>query len=190
MNVPTSETGTASSGMSVARQPCRKMNTTMMTSTSASNSVLTISFMPSVTAQRCVERDRVVHVGGKRCFISSINFLTPSAACDRVSAGQLIERDDRGRLSVESALEVVSLRAELDSRHVLDPHDRAVGVRANHDLAEFLRRLQSALRAHGVGVLLPFRHRLAADLARPGSRCSVLWMALMISGTVMPSLAN
>ena len=31
--VPTSDTGTASSGISVARQPCRKMNTTRMTST-------------------------------------------------------------------------------------------------------------------------------------------------------------
>ena len=30
--VPTSETGTASSGISVARQPCRKMKTTRMTS--------------------------------------------------------------------------------------------------------------------------------------------------------------
>ena len=29
-NVPTSETGTASSGISVARQPCRKTNTTMI----------------------------------------------------------------------------------------------------------------------------------------------------------------
>ena len=49
-NVPTSETGTASSGISVARQPCRKMKTTMMTRASASKSVLTISLMPSLTA--------------------------------------------------------------------------------------------------------------------------------------------
>ena len=48
--VPTSDTGTASSGISVARQPCRKTKTTMMTRTSASNSVLTISLMPSLTA--------------------------------------------------------------------------------------------------------------------------------------------
>ncbi len=50
-NVPTSETGTASSGIKVARKPCRKMKTTMMTSTSASKSVLTISSMPAVTAR-------------------------------------------------------------------------------------------------------------------------------------------
>ena len=46
--VPISETGTASSGMSVARQPWRKMKTTMMTRISASKRVLTISFMPSL----------------------------------------------------------------------------------------------------------------------------------------------
>ena len=49
MKVPTSDTGTASSGINVARQPCRKTNTTMITSTSASNSVFWISLMPSVT---------------------------------------------------------------------------------------------------------------------------------------------
>ena len=49
MNAPTSDTGTVSSGMSVARQFCRKMNTTMMTRATASNSVVTISLMPSST---------------------------------------------------------------------------------------------------------------------------------------------
>ena len=48
--VPTSDTGTASSGISVARQPCRKTKTTMMTRMRASTSVFTISPMPSVTA--------------------------------------------------------------------------------------------------------------------------------------------
>ena len=37
--VPISETGTASRGISVARQPCRKMKTTMITRTMASNRV-------------------------------------------------------------------------------------------------------------------------------------------------------
>ena len=35
MNVPMSETGTASSGISVARQPCRKRKTTRITSSRA-----------------------------------------------------------------------------------------------------------------------------------------------------------
>ena len=51
MNVPTSDTGTANSGMSVARQPWRNRNTTRMTSTRASNRVCSISLMPSVTAR-------------------------------------------------------------------------------------------------------------------------------------------
>ena len=50
MNVPTSDTGTASVGISVARKPCRKTKTTMMTRISASTSVLTISCMPALTA--------------------------------------------------------------------------------------------------------------------------------------------
>ncbi len=54
--VPTSDTGTASSGISVARQPCRKMKTTRMTRTSASIRVCLISLMPSVTA-RVVSRE-------------------------------------------------------------------------------------------------------------------------------------
>ena len=37
--VPTSDTGMASTGISVARQFCRKMNTTSTTSTSASKKV-------------------------------------------------------------------------------------------------------------------------------------------------------
>src|SRR5436190_20131497 len=47
--VPTKETGTAHSGISVARQPCKKMKTTKTTSASASNNVLTMSCNPSVT---------------------------------------------------------------------------------------------------------------------------------------------
>ena len=57
-NVPTSDTGTARSGMRVARHPWRKMNTTMMTRASASNRVWTISLIPSETA-RVVSRQTV-----------------------------------------------------------------------------------------------------------------------------------
>ena len=38
-------------------------------------------------------------------------------------------------------------------------------LRANNDLAKFLRRLQSTLRAHRVGEFLSARNRLAADLS-------------------------
>ena len=49
-NVPIRATGTASKGMSVARQPCRKIKTTMATRTSAMTSVRRMSCMPSETA--------------------------------------------------------------------------------------------------------------------------------------------
>ena len=39
------------------------------------------------------------------------------------------------------------------------------GFGAEHDVAELLLGLEAALGAHGVGELLPRRHRLAADLA-------------------------
>ena len=61
-NVPTSETGTASSGISVARQPCRKRYTTTITSTMAISSVSTISLMPSITARVVSSGNGVVHV--------------------------------------------------------------------------------------------------------------------------------
>ena len=44
-SVPISETGTASKGMSVARQLCRKMNITSTTSANASKNVSSTSFM-------------------------------------------------------------------------------------------------------------------------------------------------
>ena len=47
--MPTSDTGTAIIGMSVARQFCRKRKTTSVTRIIASTSVLMISLMPSVT---------------------------------------------------------------------------------------------------------------------------------------------
>ncbi len=48
-NVPMSEIGTARIGISVARQLCRKRNTTSVTSTKAMKSVFTTSFSDSVT---------------------------------------------------------------------------------------------------------------------------------------------
>ena len=51
LGVPISETGTAITGISVARQFCRNKNTTTITSTIASSSVLTVSEMPSLTGR-------------------------------------------------------------------------------------------------------------------------------------------
>ncbi len=137
--VPISETGTASSGISVARQPCRKMKTTIMTRTSASQRVLTISLMPSRTAWVVSSGMLVIEVGGEALLDLLHEPLDPVGGLDRVGAGQLVERENGGRLAVEAAGDVVGLGAQLDARHVLQPHDRAVRVGAQDDVAEFFR---------------------------------------------------
>ena len=50
MNVPISETGTVSSGISVARKFCRKMKTTSVTRITASTKVCTIDSIEASTA--------------------------------------------------------------------------------------------------------------------------------------------
>src|SRR5580658_4191077 len=86
-NVPTSDTGTANKGIKDARQPCRNIKTTSMTNASASQKVVPISRIPSVT-------DLVVSIGisyatsdGKRVFNSSISFLTPFSASTALELG-------------------------------------------------------------------------------------------------------
>ena len=50
MNVPMRETGTVSSGMIVARRFCRKMNTTIVTRTTASRNVWKMDSIEASTA--------------------------------------------------------------------------------------------------------------------------------------------
>ena len=50
MNVPISDTGTVSSGISVARKFCRKMNTTIVTRMIASTKVCRIDSIDASTA--------------------------------------------------------------------------------------------------------------------------------------------
>ena len=66
MNAPTSDTGTVINGISVARQFCRKMKTTMITSATASKSVCTISLMPSETGSVVSSETRYSMSRGKR----------------------------------------------------------------------------------------------------------------------------
>ena len=87
MNAPMSDTGTVMSGISVARQFCRKTKTTTMTSPTASNSVWTISLMPSVTG-RVVSSDTTYSMSrGKRCLSSSIVALIRLATSSALVPG-------------------------------------------------------------------------------------------------------
>ena len=66
INVPMSETGTASRGMSVARQPCRKMKTTITTRPSASKSVRQYLANASSDGLGGIQRDTVRDARRKR----------------------------------------------------------------------------------------------------------------------------
>ncbi len=70
--VPTSETGTVRSGMSVARQFWRNRNTTTMTSANASPSVIKTSRIPSVTGSVVSSDVSYTTSFGKRALSSSI----------------------------------------------------------------------------------------------------------------------
>src|SRR4029453_13030569 len=83
-----------------------------------------------------------------------------------------VTRENGSWLSVQAALEIVSLRAEINACDIFHPHKRAVRIRPNDDFSEFLRRLQSALRTDRVSEFLSTRNRFAADL--PGRIYRVL----------------
>ena len=86
--VPISDTGTASSGISVARQLCRKRKTTRITSTIASTSVFEDLLDALRHRQRGVERDGVVEVLGEaRLRARAIVSLTPSATASAFEPG-------------------------------------------------------------------------------------------------------
>ena len=87
MKVPMRDTGTVSSGMSVARQFCRKTKTTRMTSSTASSSVLRISSMPGGDGERGVEGDLgASRRAGSACASSATVFFTASETAERVRA--------------------------------------------------------------------------------------------------------
>ena len=115
--------------------------------------------------RRRVERDLVVHAGREVLLQLLHRRAHRRGDVERVRAGELEGRDDAGGLAVERALLRVVERAHLDARDVAHAHERAVGVGAHDDVAELLGRDEAALRAHGVGELLPGRRRLGAHLA-------------------------
>ena len=84
---------------------------------------------------------------------------------ERVRTGRQEDADERRRLAVDAADELVVLRAELDARDVGQPHGGAVGIRADDDLLELLGIREPAARGDRVDEVLPLRRRRLADLA-------------------------
>ncbi len=72
MNVPINDTGTVSKGINVARQFCRKTNTTINTSTIASTNVCKISSMPALMGSDVSSVIWYSRSAGKRRLASSM----------------------------------------------------------------------------------------------------------------------
>ena len=101
-----------------------------------------------------VESDGVIDVGRETLFCFGHQFAHTLRSFHRVAPRKLITSENGGRLSVESAFQVVTLRTEIDPRDVFHPHKRSVRICSNDDLAEFLRGLQPSLCADRVGKFL------------------------------------
>ena len=116
------------------------------------------------------ERRRVVgldHLDAGREELAELVELRIDALdrVERVRAGRQLDRQARRRLAVEVRDRGVALAAQLDARHVAQPHRRAVRLRAQQDGLEFLGRLQPRLRGDGRVELLARHRRQAAELA-------------------------
>ena len=75
-------------------------------------------------------------------------------------------------MAVETSVDVLVLGTELDPRHIPYAQYRAVGVRPQDDLAEFVGGRQATLRLHVQLELLILRNRLGAEA--PDRRLNVL----------------
>jgi hypothetical protein len=114
------------------------MNTTRITSTSASNQ-RALDFLDAFGhRQRGVERNHVVQIRREALLDFLHHLLGAAGGLQRVGAGHLVQRDKRGGLAVEPAFHVVGLCAEFDARDILDPHDGTIGVGAQDDPRQIL----------------------------------------------------
>ncbi len=83
----------------------------------------------------------------------------------RVGVRREEESHAHRRLAVEARFSIFVLGAHLDTRHIADAQPRAVGIGAQHDIAELLRRGQGALRLHVQLELLVAGDGAGADAA-------------------------
>ena len=112
-----------------------------------------------------VQSDRIVQARRKALLGLRHKILGGLRRLYGVRAGELVNRDNRRGLAVQPALQVVDLCAEFNSGYILQPDDGAVGIGANHDLAELFFGYQTTLGNDGEGKFLPVWYRLAANLA-------------------------
>ena len=87
MNVPNKATGTVNIGINVALKLCRKMKTTKMTNTNASNNVCTIDSIDAVIGRVESSVISTLMSGGKACSISASRCLISFAVANAFAPG-------------------------------------------------------------------------------------------------------
>ena len=70
-----------------------------------------------------------------------------------IGAGKLVDGKKGGRFSVQPALERIGLRAQFDSRNVLEPKNASIGLSPDNDFTEFLGGGQASRRTDSIGKL-------------------------------------
>jgi hypothetical protein len=145
-NVPTSETGTASSGIKVARQLCKEeIDDQDHQREGDQKRLTTISLMPSRDRARRVQGDDEIQV--RREALLHLGHQLPDACrgIDCVRARQLIDSNHGARLSAKTSSHAIVLRTQLDASDIAHPDGAPVGGFAHDDLPEFFRRRKAAL---------------------------------------------
>jgi hypothetical protein len=171
-NVPMSETGTAISGMSVARHEPRNTSTTITTRPIGLEQRL-VHFADAVLHELGDIVDGVVRQPrGEGAVGLKLVQTGPHFGGDLHGVGtRLLEDDDRRRRpAVEAAVGVVAAGAEFDAGDVDQPRHPAGLAGLDDDVAELLFGLQPAERAEDVLEVLPRRRRRLPDL--PAATCT------------------
>src|SRR5579885_2739 len=95
---------------------------------------------------RRVKRYDVIHILREALLRLGHHLLDTGRGVNRIGTGQLVQRDDGPWLPIKAAKLSIGLSAQLHAGHIPDPHNTAIRRFADHDLPEFLRRGQTALR--------------------------------------------
>ena len=95
--VPMRDTGTASSGIRVARQPCRKMKTTRMTEDERFKEGLDDFLHALRHRQRGVQSNAIIEVRRESFFNCSMSARACFMQSDGVGAGELVDGQDAPR---------------------------------------------------------------------------------------------
>ncbi len=165
-SVPTSDTGTAASGITDARQVCRNSSTTSTTSEQRLEQRVHDGVDRLAHEHRRVVDDVVVDALGELLREPRHRLAHLVRDVDRVAAGTLVDRN-RGRgLAVEQRAQRVGARAELDARDVAQARDLTVLADLDRDVLELFLRDEPALRVDQQLEVGAVRRRRRAELAR------------------------